>query len=477
MLLVVIAAAVILPGAVRSASAAGPPPTPLDEVHGIVNGEVSGQNALANVAYIYRGWRNNGGTWFNGCVDWLGSSLADMGFANGQGAAGPHYWIQSDYRTGSVWVPQYLSMQIVGPEGDADPSDPGAYHFDHPAVDTFDPTSSYYPGYITQQWVMDNIGTPAEAAIQDRCHLATSSAFTSPMNTDLTTADANAIVADIVDVGTVSSSGTRTWSKHSTTSLTGKIIFSSTASMSTLMTLASQQAAKAVMTPAALSNYSHPTIGGVERYPNNVRFASGGSSAAPLRVSLNISYQDARYLTALCAQKDETSSFPQMKLFAIGGNVPYSVAPDTTTMLRTLIVEIPGADPNPAIADQRVVYAAHLQEPGAADNASGVGLQLEMIRAYKHLIDTSALPAPKRTLTFLFGAENTMGTLWKAQNLAAFNSTQIAIDLDMVGEDPAKTGRLYAHREDAGSIGQVQVPARPAAGRPGADGDTVPARA
>jgi hypothetical protein len=439
-LLVAIAAATVLPGVVRSASATGPPPATLDQVNSIVRGEVSGQNALANVAYVYRGWRNNGGPWFNAALDWLGTSLAGMGFANGQGASGAHYWVQSDYRTGSVWTPQYLSMQITGPDGDADPGNPGAYHFDHPAVNTFDPTSSYYPSYMTQDWVVANIGTPQEAAIQDRCHLATSSAFTSPMNTDLTTAAANAIVADVVDVGTVSTSGTRTWSNHPTKSLAGCILFSQTASMSNLMTLASQQFAKAVMTPMALNDYSHPTIGGVEWYPNNVRFASGGSSAAPTRVSLNISYQDARYLTTLCAQKDVTSEFPQMKLFAIGGTVPYSVAPDTTTMLRTLIVEIPGADPNPAIADQRVVYAAHLQEPGAADNASGVGLQLEMIRAYKHLIDTGALPAPKRTLTFLFGAENTMGTLWKAQNLAAFNSTQIAIDLDMVGEDPAKTG-------------------------------------
>ena len=75
-------------------------------------------------------------------------------------------------------MPQYLSMQIVGPEGDAVAGDPAAYHFDHPAIDTFDPTSPYYPSYMTQQWVIDNQRTPAEEAINDRCHLATSSAFT-----------------------------------------------------------------------------------------------------------------------------------------------------------------------------------------------------------------------------------------------------------------------------------------------------------
>jgi hypothetical protein len=444
-LLLAVVAAAMLPGFVSRAAATDPPPPSLAQVYDIVNGELSGQNALTNVAYVYRGWRNNGGPWFNQVVDWLGSNLATYGFANGQGAPGAHYWIQSDYQTGSVWVPQYLSFQILGPEGDADPGNPAAYHFDHPAINTFDPTSSYYPSYMTQQWVIDNIGTPAEAAINERCHLARSSAFTAPLNTPVATAETpagGAIVGDLVDVGTVSTSGTRTWSKHSTTSLAGKVLYSGTATMSNMMTLASQQLAKAVMTPASLADYNHPTIDGVEWYSNNVKFATGGSSAAPTRISLHISPDDSRFLTTLCAQYDQTSSFPQMQLFAIGGTVPYSVAPDTTTMLRTLIAEIPGADPNPAIANQQVVYAAHVQEPGACDNASGVGALLETVRTYKHLIDTGALPPPKRTLTFFWGAETTMGGLWKGQNLAAFNSTQAALDLDMVGEDPVKTGGI-----------------------------------
>ena len=75
---------------------------------------------------------------------------------------------------------------------------------------------------MTQQWVMDDQRTPAEEAINDRCHLATSSAFTAPKDTPVAvaeTADGGAIVADVVDVGTVTGSGSaiRTWSKHSTT--------------------------------------------------------------------------------------------------------------------------------------------------------------------------------------------------------------------------------------------------------------------
>ena len=45
--------------------------------------------------------------------------MDDIGFTPGEGSSDNCYWIESDYKTGNVWVPQYLSMQIVGPEGDA----------------------------------------------------------------------------------------------------------------------------------------------------------------------------------------------------------------------------------------------------------------------------------------------------------------------------------------------------------------------
>ena len=206
------------------------------------------------------------------------------------------------------------------------------------------------------------------------------------------------------------------------------------------MSLASQEKAKATMTPAALSNYSDPVVNGVEIYPNNVRYSSsGGSSAEPTRVSLNISRDDTRFLTALCAKYDQSSSFPQMKLSAIGGTTPYSVAPDTTTMLHTLIVEIKGT----TRADERVMMMAHVQEPGAEDNASGVGQQLEMVRTYKHLIDTGVLPRPRRTMTFMFGNEMTMGDLYKSSHPNEFNKIVAAFSNDMVGADKATTGAIY----------------------------------
>ena len=400
--------------------------------------ELSGQKALENVAYVYRGGRSTAGPWFNQVETWIMSQLDAIGFTAGENSSNDCYWIQQDTQ-GAIWVPQYLSFQIVGPEGDANPIDPAAYHFDHPAISTFDPTSPYYPAYMTQQWVIDNQRTPAEEAINDRDHLATSSNFTAPMNTDLAVAETpagGAIIADVVDVGTVSGSGssTRTWSKHSTTSLAGKILFSATSSISNLMTLASQQSAKAVMSPAALASYNHPTINGVEVYSNNVKYAGGGSAAAPTRITLNISYDDSRFLTALCAQYDLTSSFPPMKLFAVGSSLPSG-----SGTLRTLIAEMKGTTK----ADERIMEMGHVQENGAEDNASGVGQQLEMLRATKHLIDTGALPRPRRTMTYMWGNEMTMSRLYKASHPAEYNKIVAAFSNDMVGADQATTGAVY----------------------------------
>jgi hypothetical protein len=432
---VALSTAVALPGTALGVDPSQP--MTLQQINDVMSGELSGQNALANVAYVYRGGRSTAGPWFNQVETWIMSQLGAMGFTSGENSSDDCYWIQEDTQ-GAIWAPQYLSFQILGPEGDADPGNPAAYHFDHPAINTFDPTSPYYPAYMTQQWVLDNQRTPAEEAINDRDHLATSSNFTAPMNTDLAVAETpagGAIIADVVDVGTVSTSGTpRTWTKHTTTDLTGKILFSATSSISNLMTLASQKSAKAVMSPAALASYNHPTINGVEVYPNNVKYAGGGSSAAPLRITLNISYDDSRFLTALCAQYDRTDSFPQMKLFAIG-----STLPSGSGTLHTLIAEMKGTTK----ADERIMEMGHVQENGAEDNASGVGQQLEMLRATKHLIDTGALPRPRRTMTYMWGNEMTMSARYKSSHPTQYGKIVAAFSNDMVGADQATTGAVY----------------------------------
>lgn len=434
---VLAAVALVLAALTPAAAIAGDKPIPksLGAVVDAASHEIDAQQALAAVAYPYLGWRNNGGPWFNEVLVWLAENLDDYGFTNGQGSSGDRYWFQEDSRSGNVWVPQYASFEIVGPDGDAAPGDPDAYHFDHPAINTFDPTSKYYPAGIGLQWVLDNIGTPEERALNDRVHLATSSGFTSPIDTDLAVAETQAIIADVVDVGTITRSGSAyLWSKNTGVDLAGKIIFTTTSSRSFAYALARQEGARVSMS-TQIEPYNNPVIDGEELFPNTVKYAgvsnSGGSNAV---VALNISPQDGRYLTELTEAADAAGETVQMKAMAIGGFVPYS----ETTKLRTLIAEIPGTTK----PDERIVFLAHAQEPGACDNASGVGAQLEIVRTLKALIDSGRLQRPQRTLTFIWGAEITMGGLWKGQNPAAFANTKAALVLDMVGEDPAKTGGI-----------------------------------
>src|SRR6185503_13226308 len=65
---------------------------------------------------------------------------------------------------------------------------------------------------------------------------------------------------------------------------------------------------------------------------------------------------------------------------------------------RTLVAEIPGR----TRPDERVVLAAHVQEPGANDNASGCGTLLASALAIQDGITRGVLAAPARTITFLW---------------------------------------------------------------------------
>ena len=65
---------------------------------------------------------------------------------------------------------------------------------------------------------------------------------------------------------------------------------------------------------------------------------------------------------------------------------------------RTLVAEIPGR----TRPQERIVMVAHVQEPGANDDASGCGTLLGIARAIAEAIVGGALPPPDRTLTFLW---------------------------------------------------------------------------
>ena len=106
---------------------------------------------------------------------------------------------------------------------------------------------------------------------------------------------------------------------------------------------------------------------------------------------------------------------------------------------RTLIAEIPGR----ARADERVVLVAHVQEPGANDNASGAGTLVAVAKAIREAIRQRMIPPPQRTLTFMWLDENRGSEQWIRDHPDRAKQVVAMMSLDMTGEDTAKTGGTF----------------------------------
>lgn len=104
----------------------------------------------------------------------------------------------------------------------------------------------------------------------------------------------------------------------------------------------------------------------------------------------------------------------------------------------TLVAEIKGN----SLPNERLVFSAHVQEPGANDNASGVGVALEMAKVTAELIQEEKLDL-KRTLSFLWGDEIVSTNRYVKEDSIRRQDIKWGISLDMVGEDTEKTGGVF----------------------------------
>jgi hypothetical protein len=92
--------------------------------------------------------------------------------------------------------------------------------------------------------------------------------------------------------------------------------------------------------------------------------------------------------------------------------------------------------------DERFVFSAHVQEPGANDNATGVATLAEMARATAELIQQKKF-SPQRTITFLWGDEIVSTDRYIKDDAERAKVIKWGLSLDMVGEDVAKTGGSF----------------------------------
>jgi hypothetical protein len=111
----------------------------------------------------------------------------------------------------------------------------------------------------------------------------------------------------------------------------------------------------------------------------------------------------------------------------------------TMAPTRTLVGEIRGRTQ----PDERVVLAAHVQEPGANDNASGVATLAELARALAIGIRDGRIAPPARTVTFLWLNEISGSRQWLQRHPDAVPRVKYMQSLDMTGEDVAKTGGSF----------------------------------
>ncbi len=100
---------------------------------------------------------------------------------------------------------------------------------------------------------------------------------------------------------------------------------------------------------------------------------------------------------------------------------------------------IPGTDPKAG----ELILVAHAFEtiatPGANDNCTGVGTILEVGRTLARLIRDGVLPAPRRTIRFVWAPEisGTMQYLFKHPELQ--DRLLVALNFDMTGANPKTT--------------------------------------
>ena len=104
----------------------------------------------------------------------------------------------------------------------------------------------------------------------------------------------------------------------------------------------------------------------------------------------------------------------------------------------TIVADIKGNE----LPKERLVFSAHIQEPGANDNATGVGVALEMASLTAKFIHKKEFQ-PKRTLTFLWGDEIISTRRYVTEDSIRAKNIKWGISLDMVGEDTAKTGGVF----------------------------------
>jgi len=406
----------------------------LDELTELFGEEISGDAMLLYAALVYQGWRTSSGHWLDAVMVDLHDKFVGMGFKDGERTTannqGDSVWYQYD-GTVTTWNPQYLSVKVAA---GVDAADPRVKTIEFIA-DCIDPTSMYFPDYVTPEYLISGLDDPGSAAyakqysVNKRCHMPTNGtffAYTDPNKTPAENIAAGTKTGKVIYVGTVTASSNSLGIPAS--QLAGNIILTTSTAATAVRTYCTSVGAIAALCRVSEgARYQMPVINGVRWYTDYVPYTSGAGWAAPganVPVVLHYSLDEYAALSSLIAQGDISLSISALGTYEAG------------QPRRCLVAEIQGATK----PQERIYVPSHINEPGACDNASGVAMNFEIVSTLKRLIDSGEIKRPERTMTFVWGDEITMTNNWEAKYRNEFLNVKGSIDLDMTGEDPAKTG-------------------------------------
>jgi len=201
--------------------------------------------------------------------------------------------------------------------------------------------------------------------------------------------------------------------------LTGKIVMAE-AGASQVYKLAISTGAIGVLA-YSLPNYTQP-----EKNVNSIQFQS-------------ISYADS--LTQKWAIMLSYQAKEKLKAALTKGSVKVTVKIETKIYRADELTIVANARGS-LKPDERFVYSAHVQEPGANDNATGVATLAEMARTTAKLIQQKKF-TPQRTITFLWGDEIVSTNRYIKDDAKRAEGIKWGLSLDMVGEDVSKTGGSF----------------------------------
>ena len=176
---------------------------------------------------------------------------------------------------------------------------------------------------------------------------------------------------------------------------------------------------------AGVIAYSLPAYTQPEKNVNSIQFSAISRDSMNKSFGILLSFQAReRLMKALSNGKNKVKVNLQTKIYP--------------SEELTLVAELRGSQ----VAEERFVFSAHVQEPGANDNASGVGVLAEIAVSSAQLLKAGKIN-PERTITYLFGDEISSTRRFIKEDPERAEGIKWGMSLDMVGENTAITGGTF----------------------------------